>query len=80
MIPPSILSHMMGGAILLIIFILIIMYFSKLQALDIYHRLVILILLSIMITVHGISHIGLEAQYKYIPVYSWINTGKYPHV
>jgi hypothetical protein len=72
MIPPSILVHGLGGAILIFIFFFIIVYFQKLQNLDVYRSVVLLSLLSIVITVHGISHIGLEMNYDYIPFYSWM--------
>ena len=71
MIPPSILSHALGGGILFFIFFSIIVYFSKLQALDVYRALVLLSLFSIVITLHGISHLGLEREYGYVPFYSW---------
>jgi len=71
MIPPSILSHGIGGAILLFIFFSIVVYFSKLQGLDLYRGLVLLSLFSIVITLHGISHLGLEKEYGYVPFYSW---------
>lgn len=76
MIPPSILSHIFGGAILLIIFATTIVYYSRLLNLDIYRGLVLLSLFSIVITLHGISHVGLEKEYNYIPFYSWNKTAK----
>lgn len=71
MIPPSILTHGAGGIILIFIFITIVVYFPKLLGLDIYRSLVLLSLFSIVITLHAISHLGLEKEYKYIPFYSW---------
>jgi len=71
MIPPSILTHGAGGIILIFIFITLVLYFPKLLTLDIYKSLVLLSLFSIVITLHAISHLGLEKEYKYIPFYSW---------
>jgi hypothetical protein len=71
MIPPSILSHGFGGAILIIIFVSVAVFYSKLQNLDIYRGLILLSLFSIVVTLHGISHLGLEREYNYIPFYSW---------
>lgn len=69
MIPPSILSHALGGGIIFLIFFSIIVYFSKLQVLELYRGLILLSLFSIVITLHGISHLGLEKEYGYIPFY-----------
>ena len=71
MIPPSILAHGIGGVVIFFIVISIIVYSIKLQGLDIYRGLVLLSLMSIIITLHGISHLGIEKEYKYVPFYSW---------
>jgi hypothetical protein len=71
MIPQSILAHGIGGAVLLFLFLSIVIYFPKLQGLDIYRGLVLLSLISIVMTLHSISHLGIEKEYKYFPFYSW---------
>ena len=63
MYPPSILSHMLNGLFLLLSFLFVIIYFSKLQGLDAYRMLVLILLFSLVLGVHGISHLGLEREY-----------------
>ena len=63
MYPPSILSHMLNGLFMLLSFLFVIIYFSKLQGLDAYRMLVLILLFSLVLGVHGISHLGLEREY-----------------
>lgn len=68
MILPSILAHILSGAFMFIsLFCLI--YYSQLRKLDPYRSVVLLLLFSIAIGVHGVSHLALEKQYGYNPVY-----------
>jgi hypothetical protein len=69
MIHPSILSHILSGAFMLIALFCLVNCYSQLRKLDAYHTLVLILLFSIAIGVHGISHLGLEKQYGYNPVY-----------
>ena len=62
---PSILAHMLNGLFLLLSFIFVIIYFSKLQNLDAYRILVLILLFSLVVGVHGISHLGLEREYGF---------------
>lgn len=64
---PSIITHTLNGLFLIISFLFVIFYYSKLQNLDTYRILVLLLLFSIVIGVHGISHLGLEREYGYSP-------------
>ena len=65
MYPPSILSHMLNGLFMLLSFLFVIIYFSKLQGLDAYRMLVLILLFSLVLGVHGISHLGLEREYGF---------------
>ena len=67
MIHPSIIVHLFSGAVLVISVIAILFYFSKIQSFDIYRMLVLLLLLSVAIGTHGISHVLLEKEYNYDP-------------
>ena len=64
---PSIITHTLNGIFLVISFIYIIVNYSKLQNLDTYRMLVLLLLVSLVFGVHGISHLGLEREYDYSP-------------
>ena len=69
MIHPSILAHTVSGAFMLVAFFCLICCYSQLRKLDPYRALVLLLLFSIAIGVHGVSHLGLEKEYDYNPMY-----------
>ena len=64
---PSIITHTLNGLFLMLSFLFLLVYFSKLQNLDAYRMLVLILLFSIVLGVHGISHLGLEHEYGYSP-------------
>ena len=65
---PSIYAHIMNG--LLIFAALIVLYtsYSKISNLEPYKRIILVLLFSISIGLHGISHLGLEKVYGYNPI------------
>lgn len=65
---PSVLAHMLNGFLLMLGFVVTFLYFSKLQTLDAYHIVVLLLLSSVAVGVHGLSHLGLERSYNYNPM------------
>ena len=65
---PSVLAHMLNGFLLMLAFLVTFLYFSKLQTLDAYHIVVLLLLSSVAVGVHGLSHLGLERDYGYNPM------------
>jgi hypothetical protein len=65
---PSIYAHATSGLIIFIVFINIILNFTLLRNMDIYKRMTILLLLSISLGIHGLSHLGLESIYNYDPL------------
>ena len=67
---PSIVAHTVHAFLVLFAVGWIIVYFSKLQALDAYRALVLILLFAIVMGIHGISHLGLEQKYGYSP-YNW---------
>ncbi len=69
MIHPSILTHILSGAFMLIALFCLVKCSSQLRKLDVYQALILSLLFSIAIGVHGISHLGLEKQYGYNPAY-----------
>ena len=64
---PSILAHIAGGIVLVFSVIVLIVYFPKILSLDVYRILILIMVFSIAISVHGISHLGLEKEYEYSP-------------
>lgn len=82
---PSIILHMLSGLFLIITISIIVIYFNKIQSFDINNILVLLLLTSIAISIHSISHLGLEKTYNYNPYNlfyeSIINVdAKHPHM
>ena len=67
MLYPSILAHMLNGFLLMLAFVAIVIYFSKLRTLDAYHIVLLVLLSSLAVGVHGLSHLGLERAYNYSP-------------
>ena len=68
---PSIITHTIHGILAMIAVVLLLAFSYKLQTLDAYRILVLLLLFSATIGIHGISHLGLEREYGYSP-YSWL--------
>ena len=64
---PSISLHILGGFLLIITMFLLVIYFNKIQSFDIYNIIIILLVSSIAITLHSMSHLGLEKVYNYNP-------------
>ena len=62
---------MLSGAFLLIALFCLVTCYSKLRKLGLYEGLVLTLLFSIAIGLHGVSHLGLEKQYGYNPVYAF---------
>jgi hypothetical protein len=69
MIYPSILVHTLSGGFMLVALFCLVSCYPKLRKLNIYQGLVLTLLFSIAIGLHGLSHLGLEQQYGYNPVY-----------
>lgn len=71
MLYPSILAHTLNGALMLFALVFVFLHFQKIQALDTYRVLVLILLLSIVVGIHGLSHLGLEKEYQYVPFNLW---------
>jgi len=70
---PTIYAHIVGAIILAISIVHIISFF-KIKSKDPYQIVVLILISSIVITLHGISHMGIEYMYGYNP--SYLITGK----
>jgi hypothetical protein len=58
----------MNGILLFIVFILLYTYYPKIIHLEPYKLISLMLLLSISIGIHGLSHLGLEKGYGYNPI------------
>ena len=54
---------------MLLAFFCLVNCYSQIRKLDPYRTLVLTLLFSIAIGLHGVSHLGLEKQYSYNPIY-----------
>lgn len=67
---PSFYAHLLNGFLLVCIFYLVIFNFKQLTQLGAYRKLVLILLLSATLGIHGLSHLGLEKLYNYNPLHS----------
>jgi hypothetical protein len=70
---PSFYAHVIGGGLIPIALILIIINLSSIQKLEPYKLVILVLLGSIAMSIHGLSHIGMETIYKYNPWTAFIN-------
>jgi hypothetical protein len=57
---------MLNGMLMFVAVIFTFIFFSKLNTLDVYHKLVLILLFSIAVGLHGISHLVLEKEYDFM--------------
>lgn len=62
---PSLLAHMFSGILMAIALYIAVSCFGTLRKLDAYRMLVLVLLFSIVVGIHGISHLGLKKAYGY---------------
>lgn len=62
---PSFYAHIVNGLFILIGIILLCKYYSKLNNLEPYKKIILALFFSVSIGVHGLSHLGLETNYNY---------------
>lgn len=68
---PSIISLFTTGILLFIIFVILVTNCNYFIKTTIYHKIVILSLLSTAIGIHGLIHFGVENKYNFNP-YRWL--------
>jgi hypothetical protein len=64
---PSLFAHAFNGLFILLAFILFYTNLSTFKNLDAYKKVILLLLFSITMGIHGLSHMGLESIYNYNP-------------
>jgi hypothetical protein len=62
---PAFLAHMLSAALMGIALYIVVTSFGSLRKLDTYRMLVLVLLFSIIVGIHGISHLGLKRAYGY---------------
>jgi hypothetical protein len=69
-LPPSFYAHVVNGILLFIALIIMVLNYSRLTRLEAYpgRTAYLILLLSIAVGVHGISHLGLEYVYGFNPM------------
>jgi hypothetical protein len=65
---PSVYAHILSGVFVFTALLFVIWNITKLQGVDVYKKMIMLLLISISIGVHGLSHLGIEQTYHYYPV------------
>jgi len=65
---PSIRAHTLNGGLLLLGGLLIALDFSFIRRLPALQLITLVLILSIAVGVHGLSHIGVESAYGYNPL------------
>jgi len=68
MYSPSVYAHTVSGGLLVASIVYFAVYMSKIVARDPYQIVVLMLLFSIAIGIHGLSHAGLEYVYNYNPL------------
>ena len=63
---PSLYAHIINGLLLLVAFIILLQNYSSFKGMDKYRVITLVLLFSIAVGVHGISHLGLEKTYGYL--------------
>jgi hypothetical protein len=66
---PSVYAHVINGLLLLIAFIISFRNYSQIRNLEPYKLIIIVLIFSIGVGVHGLSHLGLEKVYNYNPLH-----------
>jgi len=65
---PSFYGHIINGVLLFIAVILLYKKYSKIIQLEPYKLISLMLLLSISVGIHSLSHLGLEKGYGYNPI------------
>ena len=65
---PSIYAHIINGLLIIVALIMLYTSYPKIINLEPYKRIILVLLFSISIGLHSISHLGLEKVYEYNPM------------
>ena len=65
---PSFYAHIMNGFLLLIALIILYKNYSKINKIEPYKQVIVVLLFSLSIGIHSLSHLGMEKYYGYNPM------------
>jgi hypothetical protein len=65
---PSVLAHTLNGGLLIVALVLAALNYRVLRNLPVLQMITLVLILSIAVGVHGLSHAGLESAYGYNPL------------
>uniref|UniRef100_A0A6C0E4E8 Uncharacterized protein n=1 Tax=viral metagenome TaxID=1070528 RepID=A0A6C0E4E8_9ZZZZ len=68
MYTPSFYAHVLNGLLLFVAVILVCLYYSQIKKINAYNMVLLLLVFSLAVGIHGISHLGMEYIYGYNPV------------
>ena len=73
---PSIYAHIMNGILLFISAILVYRNYSTISRIAASEKIKLVLLFSLAVGLHGLSHLGLEYMYKFNPLKKAMTTSK----
>ena len=76
---PAIYAHILNGTLVFTAVIFVFWNIVSLQSIDIYKKIVLMLLIGISIGIHGLSHFGLNRMYKYNHMPCGRNIGQMPY-
>lgn len=65
---PSVMAHTLNGGLLIAALILAAVNYRVISRLPVLQLVTLLLILSVAVGVHGLSHVGLESAYGYNPL------------
>ena len=65
---PSVMAHTLNGGLLIVALILAVVNYRVIRRLPLLQMITLVLILSIAVGVHGLSHTGLESAYGYNPL------------
>ena len=65
---PSVMAHTLNGGLLIVALVLAAMNYRVIRRLPVLQMITLVLILSIAVGVHGLSHAGLESVYGYNPL------------
>jgi DMSO/TMAO reductase YedYZ heme-binding membrane subunit len=68
MLYPSVIAHILSAFIMLFVFVFVLLNIRKFKALDFYKKVILGLLATITVSLHGMSHLGLEDEYDFNPL------------
>ena len=67
LLAPSFFAHIISGVMLLVAAIILYKNYYVIKNIDKYRLIMIILIFSIAIGIHGLSHLGMETVYGYYP-------------